>query len=143
MDLQDLRELSAYTLANLASVTTPDTLTSPGATFLTGVRDALEEAIAWHTDHDHMTPTEALADLRDEHHDITDGAVPIYTHQRWQTFTDLAAYTEDPSEIGDTDGRDMTDLAGMALYLIADRLITALLDGLQEWADDMATTDQS
>ena len=46
-------------------------------------------------------------------------------------FVDLGAYHEDPSELG-ADTSDMEEAAKTCLYLIADRLIVALLDEMEE-----------
>jgi hypothetical protein len=45
----------------------------------------------------------------------------------WSEFTDLAAYQEDPTEYG-VDGSDMEQSARVCLYIIAERLATALFD---------------
>jgi hypothetical protein len=59
--------------------------------------------------------------------------VPIYTHERWQVFVDLQAYQEDVSEYGDAD--DLTNAAGVALYMIAERLVHALATELSDALD--------
>jgi hypothetical protein len=47
-------------------------------------------------------------------------------------FVDLGAYNEDPAgELGD-DGSDLTQAAGVALYLIASRLVAALAQELPD-----------
>jgi hypothetical protein len=52
-----------------------------------------------------------------------DANVPVYTHNRWQVFTDLCAWTVE-DEIGG-DG-DMTDQAGRILYQVAEALMWAI-----------------
>lgn len=100
-----------YSLAEVAGCFAPDSPTSPGAVFLLGI-------------------AEHVADSRDDGEDaaayIADAAVPVYTHDVWAAFVDLGAYREDPSELGD-DGSDMTKSASLALYVVADRLASALL----------------
>lgn len=108
----ETRTLSAYELAGMAGCPSPDSLTSPGARFLDGIaahvlesRDEGEDAAAY----------------------IADAAVPVYTCDIWATFTDLAAWQEDLSELGD-DGRDLTKSASLALYVIAERLASVLIE---------------
>lgn len=137
--------LNAYELANLADCGTPDEPgpfgfvdadtvgtqpeASPGARFLLGVWSAVAEAIDNYTDG-------STDDQRSEDaHEIADSAVPIYTHELWATFVDLAAYQEDVTEYVSstrTDGYDMQRLASVALYMIAERLALALLESAGE-----------
>ncbi len=104
---------TVWQLARLADCADPDTLTSAGAQFLQSVEGAYED----------MRENEATAD---DVHEYADGAVPIYTHEVWATFADLAAWNEDPSELIGDQG-DMTKGATVALYMIAERLLSALL----------------
>lgn len=99
-----------YKLADMAGAASPDSKTSPGAEFLTGVAESFQEAVdnGWFDE--------------DSVHEIADGAVPVYTHEMWKTFVDLAAWQEDVEH----DDLDMTAQAGMALYQIAQRLVEAL-----------------
>lgn len=129
--LEDMRELTAYGLAGLADCSAPDTLTAPGAGFLTLIRDALVESVEYAVEHgDGTVSSDDLAEM-------ADGAVPTYTHPRWLTFTDLAAWQEDLSDIAGNE-QEMTDMAGYALYMIAERLLNALhadyLSGLEDGA---------
>jgi hypothetical protein len=103
--------LNAYQLAAMAEVSSPDGLDTPGARFLLSIQD---DVIGW-DEPDEDTPSA-----------IADGAVPIYTHEMWQTFTDLAAWQEDVDEFGPI--TDMEMGAQIALYLIAERLVRALLE---------------
>lgn len=109
-------KLNAYHLARLAETYSPDSLESPGAHFLASVADAFEEY-------------ERDAD-GDWLHEAADGAVPIYTHERWQVFVDLGAYNEDISDLGATG--DATQDAAIALYMIAERLLSALAAAADE-----------
>ncbi len=65
---------------------------------------------------------------------MADGAVPVYTGERWAVFADLAAYNEDPGDIGGWPA-DLTDAAGVALYVIAERLALALVES---WGEELA-----
>lgn len=113
-----------YALARLAECASPDSLDSPGARFLASVADAVA---------DHIDYNEGAWD-DDDAHEIADGAVPVYTHERWQVFVDLAAYQEDPSEWGEI--TDMTEAAAVCLYMIAERLACAVAAEITEGGDD-------
>jgi hypothetical protein len=121
----DAKTYTTWQLAHLAEVTDPDAHDgigfenaepcegSPGARFLRSIAYSVEEAIEYGTSED--TP-----------HEIADSAVPIYTHEKWATFTDLAAYTEDIEDFGPI--TDLDQAASIALYMIAERLARALID---------------
>lgn len=111
-------ELNAYRLAGMAECASPDSPDSPGVRFLLRVASDFAERVADGEEYD----DDAAYDMA---HEVADAAVPIYTHERWVTFVDLAAYNEDPSELG-ADASDMTELAGVCLYLIAERLVRVL-----------------
>lgn len=116
---------TAFALARLAECYSPDSPDSPGARFL----DSIEADYRDRRD-------EGSYDEDDTPHEIADNAVPVYTHERWQTFVDLGAYEEDTTDLGD-DGSDLTQSAATALYMIAERLVRALHDEIgDETADD-------
>lgn len=116
---QRVAAMEVFELARLADCVSPDSATSPGASFLDGVRRAVLDAVAYGQDRDDSIP------------EIADGAPSVYTHGRWQEFLDLAAYQEDPRELADG-FKDMTDSAHACLYLIAERLASALWDELED-----------
>lgn len=118
---EELERLNAFELARMADIASPDEFDSVGAQFLLSVRDSFIEYII---DND-GEPSEDMA------HEVADLAVPIYTHERWLTFVDLAAYQEDVEELVTDDVRDMTQRAGVALYLIAERLVFALIEEME------------
>jgi hypothetical protein len=119
-----------WELARLASCADPDAIDSWGAEWLRGVASEVEEIRA---------AREEGHDLADLIHERADARVPVYTWDRWATFVDLGAWSEDLSEIGDGTSCDMTADAGVALYLIAERLLFALLqDALGEDAAELA-----
>ena len=109
-------ERTVWTLAGMAEVSSPDSLTSPGAEWLQRVALTVDDV----RDYD---------DIDDGIHEQADGLVPVYTHHRWQVFVDLAAYTEDVDELAGAFDHSMEGRAGIALYLIAERLLTALVAG--------------
>lgn len=124
---EKVRAIGAYQLAGLADTFQPDSNESAGADLLHRVAENLAEAIVWETDEENRTIAEALDYIADERlHEIADGAVPIYTHEMWSAFTDLGAWQEDPTELG-ADASDMDAAARACLYMIADRLVSALL----------------
>jgi hypothetical protein len=133
---QSIEEMNAYHLAEAVGCATPDTPESPGAVFLTSVRDRVLEAIGDVDDDDLVKLGDALEDTR---HEIADNAPDVYTATRWAEFTDLGAYREDLSDIGFSavgaptiDGAtDLTAAAGTALYSIAERLVSWLVDYAQ------------
>ena len=116
----------------LADCGSPDSLDSAGMAFLTSVRDAVVEAI----ENGAFDPTDDSRDNDNgEVHEIADAAPDVYTHTRWKEFVDLAAYLEEP-EMGEWPD-DLTDMAGVALYQIAERLVYGLLS---EWREGLAAT---
>jgi len=121
-----VNEYNAYELARMAGCASPDTLNSAGAHFLALVADSAAEDVERLRDSD---------ERNDAAHDIADACVPVYTVDVWRTFVDLAAWTEDPSELG-ADVSDMEQAAKVCLYLIAERLVYALADELAEDEDD-------
>ena len=104
---------TVWTLAGMADVGSPDSVTSPGALWLQRVAGAASELEA---DRD-----------GDDVAELADSLVPIYTHERWQVFVDLAAYNEELDDLGGPSG-DMTNDAGAALYMIAERLLMAVAE---------------
>lgn len=132
--------LTTWQLAKHAETTDPDAhdgigfpnyessqaTPSAGAKFLRRVADTADEIAD-------EIEAGTVDDLDDRIHEEADAAVPIYTHEMWTTFVDLAAYTEDVSEFASGD-EEMDRLAAVALYIIAERLLQALV---REWT----TTD--
>ena len=92
---------------------------SAGAQYLRRVAEAFAEALEY--------SGARGDDARDEAAEVVDSCVPIYTHDLWTTFVDLAAYQEDVSEYAGEE-HDMEQLARVALYLIGERLAYALLE---------------
>jgi hypothetical protein len=126
---------SPFHLASLADCYSPDSIESPGARFLAGVAESVAEYLTA----GEGPNADAVASLDDAAHEIADSAVPIYTHDRWATFTDLGAYNEDVTEYGAMD--DLTNAAGVALYMIAERLVRALAEELAEALDTIDVDD--
>ena len=76
---------------------------------------------------------------RFEWHETAYNAIPVYTHAKWQTFVELGAYDEDVLDL--VDSRKVTggNVANAALYIIADRLLRALLEELADKCDEVET----
>jgi hypothetical protein len=72
-----------------------------------------------------------------EWHETADGAVPIWTHQKWVTFVQIGAYDEDVSDLVDSRKVTGDDCANAALYIIADRLLRALSEELADKCDEV------
>jgi hypothetical protein len=125
-------QASVYGLARMADTGDPDTSDSQGATFLADVREAVAEGI------EYAEPTgpedvQRWADAAA--HEIADSAVPIYNADRWATAGDLCAWQEDVRDYGEPE--DLMQAVGWALYMIAERLVVALVqDVIDELADD-------
>lgn len=131
--IRTLTGLTVYELSKMADCADPDEgrsrfqrKWSPGAVFLSGVRDAVVEAIR-----DGQITDDDSWDDNGIGHRIADDAPDDYTYDCWREFTDLAAWQEE-NEFGDGWGNDLTKAARVALYQIADRLVHALVDAWRE-----------
>lgn len=127
-----LNGMTAYTLANMADTPSPDSPESVGAVFLSAVRDSVTEQLDYYFSGDYAeyaedlpTFVDSIRELSTFSHEIPDAAPSIYTHERFQQLTDLCAYQEDVSEYGPA---SIEETAGYALYMVAERLVSALLD---------------
>jgi hypothetical protein len=146
--LTNVNAWSAYFIASHSDVDcgSPDSPTSPGATFLTDVRDATVEYITTAIDDDDLlTVSERIVENFGSGH----YPAPIATVDVWRTFVDLAGWSEDFSSVGqDTVATDdLSDVAGLALDLIGDRVRDAVALEVQieltdrvEVADDLLRT---
>ncbi len=82
-----------------------------GAQYLLAVVSSLLEAIDYEPDEDRS----------DQAHYAADSNISVYTHEQWDTFHDLTAWSEDLDEIGGAT-TDITSNAVAAIYLIGSRL---------------------
>ena len=122
--LHDGSGIAVFALANLAGCASPDSLSSPGAEWLRQVgRAALE---TWED-----TDDRSGDDWSDEAHELADQLVPVYTHDLWSVFVDLAGYQVDTQDYGTPE--DMTQGASWALYEIARSLVWSLFE---DWAGE-------
>lgn len=116
-DCLAVRDLNAHQLAYRADCASPDSPDSAGAQYLRTVADTFVDAVLWNAEHSPDT------DIRDQISEIVDGCVPIYTHQLWSTFVDLAAYSEEIDAFTfSVENVTMEDLARVAVYMIGERL---------------------
>ena len=117
--METQNEYTAYRLANMIDARL-ESNTSEGARWL--------ECIAsnWISEGRDLV-TEYGMELGDAIHQEADGIVPIYTGHRWEVFTDLQGW-QFSDEIAQEYGTrpDMTDMVGVILYALAERLIYAL-----------------
>ena len=147
--LPTFRHLTTWHLANLAGCGSPDrpdgigvsppadlstVAPSPGALFLRSVADDLAERIAYVFADLDPAGCDLTRELEEELHEVADAAPSVYTFTRWQEFTDLAAWQEDAAELG-ASADDLTAAAGVALYVIAERLALALVES---WGEELA-----
>lgn len=128
---------TVWQLAHLADCGSPDDLDSAGAIFLRSVASAADEIID--TYREEKTPEDRY-DYDSEIHQAADNAPDVYTHQRWLEFVDLAAYQENLDDLGGTSG-DMERDAGVALYIIAERLLHALVEAAGPFDNEDETDD--
>lgn len=125
---EHLRSLAPWALARMAECLDSDTEDSPGAKFLARVRDSVVDDWEW------LTENDSAPDYFGAVSEIAEGCVPTYTHDLWATFVDLGAYDEDVTDHGPIESLDQA--ARVALYLIAERLVYALVEEGKELADD-------
>lgn len=113
--MSDTSTYTAFRLANMAGCACPDSDTSAGASFLLGIELDYRERKEYGPVTDDVVS------------EIADGAPNVYNYQRWQQFVDLAAWQEDVEDLAGG-SEDMTTLAGLALYMIAERLVQVLVE---------------
>jgi hypothetical protein len=133
--LADIKSWTVYRLANEADAGSSDfDPDGAGARFLASVRDDVLDRVEYattETDADDLA--DAIEALREDAvHEIADAAPDVYTFTRWSEFVDLAAWQEDISEYGDPAGDNLTRAAGVALYMIAERLAVAIFETISE-----------
>jgi hypothetical protein len=118
-DLDEIKEKGDWELARMANC--QESNGEHGTRLLKHVRDAYVEHVEYKGED--FDPSE---DIGDTAHEIADSAPDVYTSARWAEFVDLAAWNEDVSELMPEAGNDLTGAAGVALYMIAERLVYAL-----------------
>lgn len=129
--LEELMADSAFMLASYAGCGTPDTVESPGATYLISIRNAVALAIR---DAEIVPEGQcATEDRSDVISRIANDAALIYTYDKWLAFTDLCAYQRAEDVAGDYgDPSDMDAWADTCLYSIAEELCTCVCQDFDE-----------
>lgn len=133
--------IAPWLLARTAEISAPGPDEKEGADFLT----SLFTDFTYHIENDlDVSENEDAADLRKdieriEWHETADAAVPVYTHGKWTTFVQLAAYDEDVSDYVDSRRVTPEDCANAALYVVANRLLHALSEELADECDAAET----
>jgi len=123
----------AYALADEVRCSDPDSSSSPGAQFLSGILETLLGSV-----NDLFTADEPSNMLTE----MADGLVPSYASRIWEVFTDLGAYDYD-NDYGLTEGSgSMTRAASVILYSIASDLVNILYPELERIARDIAGTSE-
>jgi len=95
------------------------------------IADSLREGVAYR-----MDDGPAGHWLSDMVHEVCDGAVPIYTWDRWTLFHDVCgwAYSEETAYDFGPLPADMTEAAGVVLYVVATLFAWEFLR-LDGWAE--------
>lgn len=141
--LRSLEQYNPYDLADLiGDILPPDDWTSPGALFLTSVRDAVCEVVDEVDDDDIADLAETMNDFL---HVLADAAVPVGTFERWTVWTDLGGWQYAPAltDLGTTevDVENLTDnLAASVLYLVARDVASALVSDAADQIGDAIDT---
>lgn len=123
-----VRAMSAYRLAGMADAQAPDSPISPGAEFLTDVRDAIVDLVEASEDDAETIDQDAV-------YAAVDAAVPIYTHTIWTTYVDLQAYQIDPADIGFENVMDVASierLATASIAYIGEQLADSIIQEIEE-----------
>lgn len=129
----NVTEFTVHRLANMADCTFGQE-SGPGAQWLRNIAADVQERADYCRENGEPVTVDAWGyDGAD--HEIADSAIPVYTSARWEVFADVRAWREDPSDM-DPDASDMTNMAGVCLYMIAQRLVSALLEEIEAADDD-------
>lgn len=135
--IEEWRERTAYWLCgkDAADCASPDSPESPGADFLTSVRNETLDLLESLEDWDPGT-------INDDGsvNEIANGAPDTYTTRMWAQFHDLEANFEEP-ELGQWPD-DLDNAAGVALYQIAERLAWAIIRDVHEWREEQADDEE-
>jgi hypothetical protein len=124
-----VKEWTTFRLALEADVGAPDAVDSPGAQWLNTIREAAVEFYEYNKE-------DGDEDVDDGLHLVADGIIPVYTHEAWLVFTDLAVWAEDLLEHSLPPEEDMTRRAMMLLYNVAERLSRTIYTQLVEEEND-------
>ena len=131
--------LAPWLLARTADCSSPESNEEEGRAFLTNVfmsfECAMRNDLDVADDADASDIAKAIEHFSDDGyvHEHSDSAVPVYTHRKWLTFVQLAAYEEDVSDyVAEIRRLTGEEVANAALYIIADRLFRSLATELEK-----------
>ena len=128
-----VKEWTTFRLALEADVGAPDAVDSPGARWLNTISEAAVEFYEYNKE-------DGDEDVDDGLHLLADGIVPVYNHEVWLVFTDLAIWAEERPDlvhaIGTYEEPDMTTTARVMLYYVAERLAHTIHTQLVEEEND-------
>ncbi|MET8111209.1 hypothetical protein [Streptomyces prasinus] len=129
--LDGIKKYSPYHLATVAEVPAPDA-ESAGSKLLIKVRDEVVEHIEGLLKDSGDSLAEIVRWEREVIQDaVADSAASQDTPERWRQFVDLAAYREDRSNIGTPTDTSLEGWAEVAIFQIAFRLVSNLLDEIE------------
>lgn len=123
-----IRRRAINDMSGHCDTASPDNDDSPGANWLYWLYNAVEDA--WQSGRFGEDSGEDEESVIDE---IADSQTPVYTHNRWQTFTDLCLYSEDVDDF--TEGievKDSTDLDNLAGSIFREVAYRGASNWLQE-----------
>lgn len=119
-------------LSHMSPAGSPDSNESPGAVWAGHVFDAVSEA--WDTDRFGDDSSEIGQDVISE---LSDGVVPVYTHERWRVFVDLCGYADDDADDVVEIGGDLTGIAGGILMRMSERAMDGwVAERIEEMPED-------
>jgi hypothetical protein len=123
----EIRKVGVYQLARMAGLGAPDDHDSPGGKWLVQVRNVAEEIVE--------NESEETGDVIDGDMigEYADGVVPIYTHELWETWTDLQGYRFDGelrlAHMEDSGNFDIESIPKADLYEASENIIYQLISG--------------
>lgn len=128
--IADVEALSVWEMANSIDVRVSrlhdDTgALSDGADMLDTVRRCVVDQLTYAGDID-------TDKLRDDAHEIADGAVPVYTYRIFSAVVDLCAFDEDIEGVSGDTAQSFERMAQLSLYVIANNLVHAFADFIDE-----------
>jgi len=122
---------NVFVLAGQADCASPDSSLSPGGLWLARFPEEARRIV------EEGDEGADVDDLRDYLAEVADQMVPIYAGEKWAVFVDLGAWQEYLEDYA-SEEHDMDHCASLALYLVAERLLSVLVEELVEARDGAA-----
>lgn len=132
-DQDTIAEIRGYNGHQLANIADSYADNDEAKSFFWSIRDSVLEAAHYFAAEDWNR--QMVEDYSGDAAEIADNAPSVYTWAKWQQFVGTSAFREDPTELG-FNGSDMGEGAGICLYIIAQRLVYALAQEIQESITD-------